>query len=218
MFYYAVRVGRQTGIYHTWAECKAQVDNYQGAVYKKFALKSEAENFIKGDSFKALRKDIESGKRSVDIANVLNPHEYYIYTDGSYSEARYAWAFVVVYEGQIIHTDYGVGNDAEAAKTRNIAGELTAAMRACIWAKGKGVKHLTIRHDLQGVAFWARGEWKRNNPVTIKYYEFMTKYIKEKFVVFEHVRGHSGNIYNETADKLAKKAIEEEIERLKGEE
>lgn len=209
MYYYAVKKGRIKGIYNSWKECLEQVDGYPGAVYKKFALKSEAENFLQGDSFVALKKEIVEGNFNIDLAHVLEPDEYYIYTDGSYSDSKYAWAFVVLYAGEVIHNDYGVGTDEQAAKTRNIAGELTAVMRACVWAKNKKVKRITIRHDLQGVAFWARGEWKRNNNVTEQYYNFMQKYIKEKFVVFEHVRGHSGNEYNDMADKLAKQAIVE---------
>jgi ribonuclease HI len=34
--YYVVHVGRQQGIYTTWADCKAQVDGFKGAIYKGF--------------------------------------------------------------------------------------------------------------------------------------------------------------------------------------
>ena len=34
--YYAVRVGRKAGIYKTWSECKEQVCEYSGAIYKSF--------------------------------------------------------------------------------------------------------------------------------------------------------------------------------------
>lgn len=45
--YYAVAVGKKVGIYKTWNECKAQVDRYPGAKYKKFDNQLEAEHFIK---------------------------------------------------------------------------------------------------------------------------------------------------------------------------
>lgn len=211
--YYAVKVGREKGIYNSWAECQKQVQGYPNAVFKKFALKTEAQKFLIGDSLAALKKDVESGNLNIDVGHVLNPDEYYVYTDGSYSDNMYAWAFAVVYAGEVIHQDYGVGTDEEASKTRNIAGELTAVMRACIWCKNKGLKNIILRHDLQGSATWAKGEWKRNNAVTEKYYEFMQKYIQAKFIKFEHVRGHTGEIYNELVDKLAKKAIKEYFDR-----
>ena len=211
--YYVVKVGRVKGIYRTWAECQAQVQGYPNAVYKKFPLKTQAEDFLRGDNLERVKKDIAQGNMDIQVSNALKEKIYEIYTDGSYSDNVYAWAFVVVYQGEVIHQDYGVGTDSEAVKTRNIAGELTAVMRACSWAKNKGLDKIVIRHDLQGVATWAKGEWKRNNQVTIKYYEFMQKYVKA-FVSFKHIKGHSGDKYNDIADLLAKKAISEHLEKL----
>lgn len=47
-YVYAVAAGRVPGVYHTWAEAKAQVDGYLGARYKKFASHQEAQAFVKG--------------------------------------------------------------------------------------------------------------------------------------------------------------------------
>ncbi|KZC11302.1 Ribonuclease H1 [Dufourea novaeangliae] len=44
--YYAVAKGRNPGIYNTWDECKAQVHQFTGPLFKKFQTKQEAENFI----------------------------------------------------------------------------------------------------------------------------------------------------------------------------
>ncbi|KAK0089890.1 hypothetical protein PV325_004913 [Microctonus aethiopoides] len=46
MSYYAVARGRNPGIYKTWDECRAEVNKYSGAVYKKFTTISEAKSFI----------------------------------------------------------------------------------------------------------------------------------------------------------------------------
>lgn len=40
--YYVVWAGVQPGVYGTWAECKAQVDHYEGAKYKSFETEQEA--------------------------------------------------------------------------------------------------------------------------------------------------------------------------------
>lgn len=40
--YYVVTVGRNPGIYGTWADCKAQVDNFPGARYKSVPTIDEA--------------------------------------------------------------------------------------------------------------------------------------------------------------------------------
>ncbi|KAL4236362.1 Ribonuclease H1 [Mactra antiquata] len=46
MPYYAVRRGKCPGVYSTWAECKAQVENFPGARYKKFNTENEAKDFV----------------------------------------------------------------------------------------------------------------------------------------------------------------------------
>ena len=48
--FYAVRKGRQPGIYSTWEEIKPLVDNVPGASFKKFSSIEEAERFIKETS------------------------------------------------------------------------------------------------------------------------------------------------------------------------
>ncbi|QHS75506.1 RNA-DNA hybrid ribonuclease [Saccharomyces paradoxus] len=44
--FYAVRKGRETGIFNTWKECKNQVDGYGGAIYKKFNNYEQAKSFL----------------------------------------------------------------------------------------------------------------------------------------------------------------------------
>ena len=46
---YVVKVGRKPGIYATWAECKAQVDGFNGAVYKAFPSEPVAFAGLAGD-------------------------------------------------------------------------------------------------------------------------------------------------------------------------
>ncbi|MCQ2605661.1 MAG: ribonuclease H family protein [Bacteroidales bacterium] len=46
--YYVVWKGRNTGVFYSWDECKAQVDKYQGALYKSYENEDEA--------FEALKK------------------------------------------------------------------------------------------------------------------------------------------------------------------
>mgnify|MGYP001436433554 CR=1 FL=1 len=43
MNYYAVHKGHATGIYNTWDECRKQTDNFNGAKFRKFSIKSDAE-------------------------------------------------------------------------------------------------------------------------------------------------------------------------------
>lgn len=48
-FYYAVRNGRQKGVFLTWPECESQVKGYPRPVYKKFSTEQEAWAFVNND-------------------------------------------------------------------------------------------------------------------------------------------------------------------------
>jgi ribonuclease HI len=45
--FYAVWNGREKGVFNTWDECKKQVEGFEGAQYKSFESKSEAESSLK---------------------------------------------------------------------------------------------------------------------------------------------------------------------------
>lgn len=47
---YAVRKGRNTGIYETWDECQEQVKGFKGAEFRKFGNLEDAEKYIGGGS------------------------------------------------------------------------------------------------------------------------------------------------------------------------
>lgn len=153
----------------------------------------------KSDEFKGFAQN--------EIVNLNNSVD--IYTDGSFKKGKYSYAYVVVKNNQIIHTDSGVGKDEGAATTNNVAGELSAAMHAICWARDNGYT-CRIFHDYEGVGKWATKEWKRKNKYTKAYSEFIDDNpgIVSEFI---HVYGHKGNIYNELADQLAGEAFGKEI-------
>uniref|UniRef100_A0A673V8V1 ribonuclease H n=1 Tax=Suricata suricatta TaxID=37032 RepID=A0A673V8V1_SURSU len=45
--FYAVRRGRKAGVFQTWSECRAQVDRFPAARFKKFATEEEAWAFVR---------------------------------------------------------------------------------------------------------------------------------------------------------------------------
>ncbi len=51
--YYAVRKGRKTGVFATWAECQKQVTGFSGAEFKSFGTMEEAKAFVGGESAQA---------------------------------------------------------------------------------------------------------------------------------------------------------------------
>ncbi|SCV69007.1 BQ2448_2027 [Microbotryum intermedium] len=46
--FYAVRRGRQPGVYTTWSDAEAQVKGFTGAVHKKFTDRQSAESYVSG--------------------------------------------------------------------------------------------------------------------------------------------------------------------------
>ena len=187
--FYAVKKGRKTGIFKTWAECKEQIDHFAGALYKGFVTLEEAQEYLGGNE-----------KKTVEDNN-----SYYAYVDGSYIAGKYSWAIAVYQQGKLIHSDSGVGKSAENAKMNNVAGEIEAAMQAAAWAKQAGLAQIIICHDYIGISEWAEGRWKANMPGTIAYAQYMKDY--RNIVHFKKVTGHTGVAGNEFVDKLAKKEL-----------
>lgn len=193
--YYAVKVGKNTGIYNTWNECKEQVHGYPGALYKSFPTKTEADHYING-----MKKTIVDVNETAAMDN-----NYNIYVDGSFSNNVYSWGFAVFCGDELIYTANGCGENDDAVAIRNVAGELAATTNAIEWAKMNGVQHVTIHHDYIGISEWAEGRWKTNNPITKNYADFMKDY--QTFVSFKKVSAHTGVAGNELADTLAKEAL-----------
>jgi len=50
MPYYAVKVGKNPGIYDNWSDCELNVKDLENPVYKKFDTEDEAKNFLKSSN------------------------------------------------------------------------------------------------------------------------------------------------------------------------
>lgn len=88
--------------------------------------------------------------------------------------------------------------------SRNIVGEVTAAITAIKRAIDEGCSKITVFYDYAGIENWATGAWKRNKQLTKDYYEEANDLMKSIDVTFQHVKAHSGDENNNRADKLAK--------------
>lgn len=195
--YYVVKNGRVPGIYTTWTDCKAQVDGYSGAVYKSFTAKADAMTYWEvGD---------QSGAPD-DVTQIST--EAWAYVDGSYihSQRRYSYGMVICV-GEQEYEFSRAFDDAEMAAMRNVAGEITASMQAVEFCLQRKIDSITIFYDYAGIGHWANGEWKTNNPYTAAYAEFIKRAREEMQIIFVKVKGHSGDEYNDRADRLAKSAL-----------
>ena len=208
-YYYAVKNGRNPGIYETWNQCEKEVRGFKNAKYKKFKTYDEALEFIENieDSNKDYNKNSEIENKEV-LIDKLESNEMIAYVDGSFfSESKtYSYGIVIITkEGK--ETFSGKDNDKKLVEMRNVAGELKGALTAMKIAIDRGMDTLYLHYDYAGIEQWAKGHWKRNKEGTKLYKEYYDS-IKDKLnVVFIKVLAHSGVKYNEEADKLAKEAI-----------
>ena len=60
---YAVKVGRQTGLFSTWEACEKAVKGYPNASYKSFKTKEEALTWLGGNVSKTKDKGEAKGNR-----------------------------------------------------------------------------------------------------------------------------------------------------------
>lgn len=192
MKYYAVKKGRNPGIYTSWDLCLKEVKGFKGAKYKSFKNKKDAENFLKDEEIKKIK---------IDEKSVI------AYIDGSYSQKNKAYGLGIVYMTDKGSKEVYKSFDDGYHVYRNVAGEVRASVEAINMAIVDGKDTIYIHFDYQGIESWAKGEWKRNNELTKKYYQFFQK-AKEKIKVhFIKVKAHSNDKYNDMADALAKKSL-----------
>lgn len=203
--YYAVAKGKSgtNKIFETWEECKKEVIGCKGAKYKSFKSREEALGFLEifkeGGNLKETKGEEE-----------LKEDLIYIFVDGSFmvNKENYSYGFLVVKNGEILYEDKGVGYNKEAIALRNVSGEVEGAMKSIEYAIEKGYKDIVLCYDYQGIESWALGTWKRNNEITKNYHDFMQEKFKDIKVRFKKIKGHSGNKFNDRADRLAKEALE----------
>ena len=192
--FYAVKKGKCVGIYNTWDECKSQVNGFSGAEYKSFLTMDEAKEYV-------------YGKKEIVIKDESNLVEAYV--DGSYEHCirEYGSGVVILKDGEVQKTYSEKGNEESLVTMRNVAGEIEAAKLAMSYCIDNNIENLILYFDYEGIEKWCTGVWKTNKTGTIDYKKYYDS-IKDKLnVKFVKVKAHSGDKYNEEADKLAKKAI-----------
>lgn len=200
--YYAIRKGKKTGIFTNWDECKEYVLGYPSAEYKSFKKREEAEAYVNH------KPSVEADALKEDHTHINNRTEAIAYVDGSYhSETKtFAYGAVILWDNKEYHFS-GKYDDEELAKMHNVAGEIKGAEKAMAFALENDIKSLTIYHDYEGIAKWCTGEWKTNKEGTKAYKDFYNDAKRKLQIEFVKVKAHSGNKYNELADKLAKEAF-----------
>lgn len=200
--YYAVKNGREPGIYTDWESCKKQVIKFPRAEYKKFENKKDAEEYMKSSELLKAEK--------------INLHKpgVYLYTDGSmHPETKVIGAGVFLVNitkdednEECVDTErYSFKyKECEDVTMRNVAGEIHAVMNAFNIIKIHKYESAYIVHDYIGIAEWCTGRWKAQSNLSKQLKKAYEDIKEECKITFVHVYGHIGIEGNEIADELAK--------------
>ena len=234
-YYYAVKIGENPGIYGSWTECEKQVKGYPNAQFKKWKTREEAEAYINGNSTSTPHgsgvSSLGLGSKTPSFREEKGKAELFpaqdgsltaieelfqstktdciAYVDGSFEKDSgvYGYGVVFIEKNGNIEEYFDSGREESYQSMRNVSGEILGALKATSLAVEKGYSSIAIFHDYQGIASWAKGEWKCNKEKTIEYREKMLEFQKKLIISFHKVQAHSGDYFNERADILAKQAV-----------
>jgi len=218
--FYAVAVGREPGIYTAWqgpGGAQGQVDGYQGARYRGFPTRAEAEAWLReargGASGQATSTPVARERADTVAADAVlaqaGSEGVRIYTDGGAIGNPGPGGYgVVLVEGHR-RTELSGG----FRLTTNNRMELLACIVGLRAYEGRGPVRVfsdsryVIRAMTEGwAARWrAHGWWrnKREKAENIDLWEHLLELAEARPVEFVWVRGHSGHPMNEVCDRLA---------------
>ena len=73
MKYYAIKVGRKTGIFTDWDECQSLVKGFKGALYKSFKNEEDAKAYLNDDT---TSNDMPKQQKTLSLTHPNIPLEH----------------------------------------------------------------------------------------------------------------------------------------------
>jgi ribonuclease HI len=220
MPFYAVKVGKKTGIYETWDEAKKNITGVKGAKYKKFDTISDANDFMIVSKQTSITEFVTLIKE--DPKETEN--NLICFTDGSAINNGFAnakAAFGVVWP---FHPEFDYGEPIHPA-TNNRAeySALIHAIRQAEELDPSREKTLIVYTDsmllINSLTKWLPG-WRKNGYkksdgqiiMNLDLVKILEAQMSERKLSMRHVKAHTGgkdweSIYNDKVDKLAKASV-----------
>jgi ribonuclease HI len=216
--YYAVRKGRQTGIYQDWDSCKTQVDGFAGAQYKSFSTREEAARYLEGQS-PAPAASAPRTPREPSVSPPIPAGHVVIYADGACSgnPGRGGYGTVILHGGQRRELSDGF------RRTTNNRMEILGCIAGLDAIEERS--DITLYSDSKYVVdtitkgwaeTWRGRGWNRKVDGELvpasnaDLWARMLDLCEWHRVRFQWVRGHDGNVENERCDELARAAAASE--------
>ncbi len=154
--FYTVWNGITPGVYSDWKECKRQVDGYDGAIYKSFPTKEEAERAFNDTPWKYVGKNAtQTGNKAKALSIENNPAiiKNSLAVDaacsGNPGDMEYRGVYILTGEEVFKQGPYEMG-------TNNI-GEFLAIVHGLALLKQKG-SQIPIYTDSANAIIWIKNK------------------------------------------------------------
>lgn len=208
--FYAVRKGRQIGVFTTWngpGGAWDQVKGFKGAVFKGFASRIEAEAFVRNKS-----------EGSPPAWPQSNTDAVTVYTDGGAigNPGPGAYGTVILKPGE---------PPCELSRGFRLTTNNRMEMMGCIAAleflgeNGAVRLHSDSKYLVDAVnKSWARAwrqrGWRRSGgqpALNVDLWERLLGLLERRDVTLVWVKGHAGNVWNERCDQLVHETLAQGI-------
>lgn len=194
--FYAVRIGRRSGIYTNYESARSSTHKISGAQLKGFNDRDKAKQWLNELAEKPAHRNLTN-------LNVV------AYTDGSHNKktGEYGSGVVITRHNKVIAEMSVMGAVPDFQKSNQAPGELFAIIYAIQWAVNNRCSQIEIQHDFETASKLARGLCKASAPVSKEYnrlYNELATIIGEDNITFKKIKAHSGNPGNARADQLAR--------------
>ncbi|MBK9510308.1 MAG: ribonuclease H family protein [Cytophagaceae bacterium] len=148
--FYAVWTGRKPGIYTSWDECKKQVEGFDGAQYKSFESKTEAENALKRNYYAVVNpstKQASNGK----LIKIPKPKHEALVVDAAWNTKTGD----MEYQGKYLQNKLFVFKKGPFQDGTNNIGEFLAIVHALAFLKQHN-SDLPIYSDSKTAIAWVK--------------------------------------------------------------
>lgn len=148
---YAVRSGKQTGIFNTWEECQSATKGYSGAEYKSFKSMADAEQYMRGDA-----------PLSVSLSSVGVLLTFTSKLKGDVLK------FTVTLQSKLMTDVVSVETDVSGYPL-SLVSDILPVVTGLYRAKSLGISEVTVVHRNEGIEAWYTGAWSANTDFTRQY-------------------------------------------------
>lgn len=151
--FYTVWNGVVPGVYSDWAECKKQIDGYDGALYKSFPTKLEADRAFKEQPWAYIGKNSDKTVRKINY----NEHKEIISDSLSVDAACSGNPGDMEYRGVYVRTGEEIFKQGPFPEGTNNIGEFLALVHGLALLKQKKLDIPLYTDSVSAIA-WVRNK------------------------------------------------------------